>query len=712
MIHRERTKVLKNRCNNNRKQAFKKGSPHRTVYFLFFLLFSFLCSCFSGFLSPAQASNTATPESYSTLKKGKELLYAGKYSDAIESLKTAYDDFPVMKDYILFFTAKAYNGMARFDDSSRCIEEILKTLPDSPLKKRARALEINNTIANIETTPLSRRLFENSDRIPPPEKNETAIKYLESYVADYPEDTEMTFVLARLLKKLGMVERAKKLFVRVYTSTGPHGEAAYHELLPRDITPGDLLSKASNLMKIFEYKKAETILRKALLTADDSLNDEIEKQLGLSLFKQKRYREAGDLFLKTGDLYNGARSFYRTGDLNAFKRTMSRLISMDDKRAGSLLILYASKKRREGKKEEALDIFAKVKKKYPSHAEDARWGIAWTYYRSGDYDKALEALNELSERYPHSKYLYWKQRALSRAGDSSGKSISEVQGKTKAPKKDFYALLTQLTDTTDFGRSALRRSAWTPGPERSSRPENFSQGLPPDIRPALERFGILLALDMKEEAINELIRSSTRTSSPEVLLSLYHSLQEAGAYKTAITLASRFSDEKRPGGNERMDLDDILYPFAYWPTISEISSQYKLDPLILLSVIREESRFDPDARSVAGALGLMQIMPHTAYTLDKKLKTDLSENSGICDIRRNITIGAYYLNSLLKEFGSLPAVLAAYNAGEEKVREWLKEGNYHSYDEFIEDIPYDETRNYVKRVLLTYAAYANLGNEQ
>jgi len=94
-------------------------------------------------------------------------------------------------------------------------------------------------------------------------------------------------------------------------------------------------------------------------------------------------------------------------------------------------------------------------------------------------------------------------------------------------------------------------------------------------------------------------------------------------------------------------------------------------------------------------------MPQTADNLCYKAGT----TGDVRDVRTNITIGAYYLGSLIEEFGSLPAVIAAYNAGEERVREWLGKGKYRSLDEFIEDIPYDETKNYVKSVLLTYSAY-------
>jgi soluble lytic murein transglycosylase len=101
----------------------------------------------------------------------------------------------------------------------------------------------------------------------------------------------------------------------------------------------------------------------------------------------------------------------------------------------------------------------------------------------------------------------------------------------------------------------------------------------------------------------------------------------------------------------------------------------------------------------------MQIMPHTAFRLDKILKLGINRESQINDVRNNISLGAYYLKSLLGEFGSLADVLAAYNAGEAAAKKWRQQGNYRSTDEFIEDIPYAETRNYVKKVLNSYFQY-------
>ena len=192
--------------------------------------------------------------------------------------------------------------------------------------------------------------------------------------------------------------------------------------------------------------------------------------------------------------------------------------------------------------------------------------------------------------------------------------------------------------------------------------------------------------------------------NPDELLSVSLKLQECGEYRLALTLLSQL-----PSGKAARN---ILYPLAHWHIVRDVSDKYGIDPFIILSIMREESRFDAQARSRAGALGLMQLMPQTAYAIDKKVNLNITSHEHILDIRSNINLGSYYMTSLLKEFGSLPPAIAAYNAGEDVVRKWQKAGNYQSFDEFIEDIPYEETKNYTKRVITTYFEYHKYAGEK
>lgn len=630
---------------------------------------------------------------YSALKRGKEMLLKGKYSEALESLAEAEKETPFMGDYILFFKAEAYNKMSRYEDSSGNIERLIAGYPDSLLIKKARSLMVRN-------------ILQNSEKTPPEGISPGNLRYIEQYAADYPEDARTAFILGQILKGIGESGKARKVFKGVYVANTQDSEAAYRELQASDVTPEDILSKAGNYMKTAEYGRAEALLRKHISCPSCPMQKEMQKALADALFSQKKYKEAAQWYLKEGNIYNAARSFFRSEDDGAFNKALSRLVSTGDKRAGGLLIAYASRKRREGRIEDALQSYSDAGKKYPSLSEDALWGIAWTYYLNRDYRKSLNALTELAAKYQDSRYIYWKQRCLEMLADSGDKSLSQdsvgrpvaesAEGirRTGQQRKDFYGLLSRIRDIAKLNGSNARRASLDTCHGDSG---GFRAAPSADIADYARRADILAGLDMKEDAASELIVIANKTSGVEATLYISRKLQDIGDFRKSIALASRL----QWGG----EMTDILYPLAYWPAVSEAARQYMIDPFVLLSLIREESRFDPRASSPAGALGLMQIMPGTAYIFDKKLGMGISGREGIQDVRANIALGSFYLNQLLREFGDLPSALAAYNAGEEKVRAWLKKGNYKSPDEFIEDVPYDETRNYIKRILVSYASY-------
>ncbi|MDO8746973.1 MAG: transglycosylase SLT domain-containing protein, partial [Thermodesulfovibrionales bacterium] len=416
----------------------------------------------------------------------------------------------------------------------------------------------------------------------------------------------------------------------------------------------------------------------------------ITKKLGHALFQQKRYRESADAYEKAGDHYLKAKALYRAEDKNGFEAVIKKLSLMDDKRTGSLLILAALDKRRNGEINEALNLYQITKEKYPPEAENAQWGIAWTYYRAGSYQNALDAFTSLYDSYGSSKYLYWKAQSLERTGGNAEHIYRQLAVKTQ----DFYSILPQI-----------KKSHGAENPRRLGRLAEERTLEPSGYKPfKSERIEILLEAGMKKEAAAELSAIARKTTNPDELISVSLKLQECGEYNAALTLLSRLPSKEA--------VHNILYPLAHWHIVRDVSDKYSIDPFIILSIIREESRFDTQARSQAGALGLMQLMPQTAYAIDKKVNLNITSHDHIFDIKANINLGSYYITSLLKEFGSLPHAIAAYNAGEGVVRKWQKAGNYQSLDEFIEDIPYEETKNYTKRVIATYFEYHKYAGEK
>ncbi|WP_230867120.1 lytic transglycosylase domain-containing protein [Iocasia frigidifontis] len=153
----------------------------------------------------------------------------------------------------------------------------------------------------------------------------------------------------------------------------------------------------------------------------------------------------------------------------------------------------------------------------------------------------------------------------------------------------------------------------------------------------------------------------------------------------------------------------IIYPLNYEEIIIENSLRYNLDPDLVSALVYVESRYDPDARSHKGARGLMQIMPDTGSWIAQQLNRDEGYSDDQLYIPEvNIEFGSWYLNSLNKEFNNeLILVLAAYNAGRGNVKRWL-EGEWTNLD--LDKLPYKETREYVKQILIVYNHYKRLYN--
>ena len=628
---------------------------------IFFLILSITL------LLPAYAGGSEK----ASLKKGKIELESRKFENAIYSLSEAEKEFPLLGDYALFWLSEAYHETGNHRDSLNTVRSLLKKYPESPLVRKTRIMEITEAEETLE---------------------ENFQQFFESYVKDYPRDVEMKYLYAQLLKKQGNGDKAKSIFKDIYIEAGSFSGPAYYELSSADLTIKDRIRRAENLIKLMDYKGAETALRSVLQEDDGSLNREILINLGLSLFKQKKYPQAAEVYRKAGERYWEIRSVYRAGEKEAINSVLEDLMKSGDKRMGSIIIAVASDRRREGKTEEAVRLYQDVMDKYPSEREDALWGTGWTYFLSGEYKKATDVFTRLYDTYNNPKYLYWKARSI----EAEGEDASNIYPANPGKERSFYSIMSYLktkghTDQSSAGDAGKIIRGITPVKETTQALKK------------IDRVEALLDLGLSEEALSEMIHISKNTSSIEDTIYMCSKFQEFGEYKHSVRLAV-----KAPHMEE---LHHFLYPLAYWGTVGGLSERYSIDPLLVLSIVREESRFDSEARSPAGALGLMQLMPQTAYRLNSKLKLGINSSHDILNVKNNLHAGIYYLSRLIREFDSYTYAIAAYNAGEETVRKWLKTGNYKSVDEFIEDIPYGETRNYVKRVLTTFFEYKRASAE-
>jgi soluble lytic murein transglycosylase len=152
--------------------------------------------------------------------------------------------------------------------------------------------------------------------------------------------------------------------------------------------------------------------------------------------------------------------------------------------------------------------------------------------------------------------------------------------------------------------------------------------------------------------------------------------------------------------------DDFFYRIAYENYIYEYSDKYGIDPYLVMAVIKVESNFKTDAISPKGAIGLMQIMPETGKWLAKINKFDNYSDEALMEAETNIMYGCSYLNWLNKQFdGDRTKVLAGYNGGIGNVKEWLNDQQYSRDGISLDNIPFPETKNYVKKVEHYYDIY-------
>ncbi len=235
---------------------------------------------------------------------------------------------------------------------------------------------------------------------------------------------------------------------------------------------------------------------------------------------------------------------------------------------------------------------------------------------------------------------------------------------------------------------------------------------------AWQRLELFRSVNLKTWGSMELDRflESYRGSDQRTLIAIADKLQGVEDWANLV----RFAEKNFARPIKNLDLKDPIvkfhYPRAYEKEVLKYSSQFGVSPFLVWGVMREESRFRADVISVAGAVGLMQLMPRLGNRIGMTLRDSPSKRGQLTNPKRNIFYGTYHLLELQAQVDRLqvpedlkPVLqVASYNAGIEAVQKWLKDKDFSSVDVFVESIPYQETRGYVKRVLQSAYVYYRL----
>jgi soluble lytic murein transglycosylase len=211
-------------------------------------------------------------------------------------------------------------------------------------------------------------------------------------------------------------------------------------------------------------------------------------------------------------------------------------------------------------------------------------------------------------------------------------------------------------------------------------------------------------------AVRELKAAATQDKGDWLPAETARMYEEAGRYDIAIEVLKRAVPNYFA-----IDLDSLprayweaLFPKPYWVDLKRFSSENGLDPYLVASLIRQESEFNPNAVSRKDAAGLMQLLPKVGKGVAKQEKIKHFNANQLFTPGVNLQLGTKYFRAMVDKFGAFEYALAAYNAGTDRVQEWLGGGKYRDPQEFVESIPFTETREYVQAILRNANVYRQL----
>jgi len=316
--------------------------------------------------------------------------------------------------------------------------------------------------------------------------------------------------------------------------------------------------------------------------------------------------------------------------------------------------------------------------------------LAWrtrAALRAGQWKVVRESIDRMTPANAnHPAWIYWYGRALAAQGEETGSRAFYLR---IAGQSDFYGLLAN----EELGYLvALPQETHVP-----SEREVAAAAAEPGLARALE----LIRLGIRVEGVREWL-FAIRSFDDQKLIAAAELARRAGAYDRAIHTADRTS---------RVHNFALRYPVPYHDVFREYAKSHGVDEAWVLGLVRQESRFNTDARSSAGAAGLMQVMPGTARYVASRLGLRNYRARNVTDIETNVTLGTGYMRMVMDQLGHPVLASAAYNAGPSRARRWRDtralEGAI-----YVESIPFAETRDYVRKVMANAVMYSAVLNQK
>ena len=679
----------------------------------FFILLLFTAAL-AGWPQKALAQTGELRESFA---KAYQLYTSGNSAQAKELFQQTSDAIYGLADYSLYYLARIVADEPDRDQARKYLEQLRDRFPQSVWSHAASLLRAKLEFADgkLALANETLRVLRTDKSLNRELANEA--QYLQGQIYEArgtPKDIERAYGLYRDLRNAAPDSR--------WAAAARRDQTRLRIKFPEKFrfnTPAAQAEEADQLARERQTNDAEELYKKLLRgSAEPSERIRFLTKLASLYFSTGNRNQAlpmlEQIIRDHPDSGEAPKALYQIGQIywnrHENDRALEYFKKLLEKYPGSEFVdraQYATADIHEyfGRKEEAISYYTNVQKQFPKSQvrDDAAWRLAWLYYRGGEYGLAEAHFRSLAERTTNGPFassaLYWQGRAAEKLGENDAAAR-------------YYRQLANAGEESYYQTLALRRLEQLGMPIELKRtaPSAISESDPPLGATSsfhLIRARELAALSLHQLAIVEIDEINRRTKSPERLRPfLMREYFKNQAYSRSLALAQQL-----PLGDSTRDL--YRYPLAYWDTIQQKTADRGVDPYLVVALIRQESLFNTRARSPASAYGLMQLILPTAARVAKQIGLPAPNQEKLFEPEFNLTLGTQYLKDLLDRYANnWFKAIAAYNAGEAAVDRWEREIITDDIEEFVERIPYVETRGYVKLVMRNHRIYKRLYEPQ
>ena len=632
---------------------------------------------------------------------------------AIDYLRAARKDFPLIEDFVLLKLGQALKRMGAYRESAMTFEAALGSSVPSALR-------------NETSYEAGFAWFENGQCRP-------AVTHLEVATVDEPDSPfapraySLLADCAARLQRESLAQHALRELWRKYPES-PEAktveqvvQSGHPEKLSWEPSLEDYYERGRTWYDLARFEAAIRDLQKFMAGQPHRPNYEQGLfQLGMAHVRLKQYPQAAQVFhrlLKNPSEYTGkaavwlAKVYLRRDQgrrLLKFRDSTPPGLSADERAR----IQWLSGVWAEGERatRQAVRAYEKAYRTadLSEIKRDALWRLGWLHYQQGAWGDAVKAFDSLagtgSSHHWQNRAHYWKARVLERMD-----RVDEAQ--------TVYGQVAAEWPMTYYGQLSESRLRHPRPAGRQPRENRTNLVLNGPASPAFranvhfQKATELSKLGLRREALEELlVVKGQYHDQPKILYALARHMLELGDFEAPIVIAKRYFRE--PLEHRRVSFNSPLwrmaYPMGYMPQIRRYAAS-RVDPFLIAGIIREESLYNPKALSSVGAMGLMQLMPGTANRIARRLGLVPMDREDLLQSEVNVRLGVAYVGQLSRDYqGNLIRAVAAYNAGPAAVKRWIAKFGDRDPDEFVELISYRETRRYVKRVLTSYRIYQAL----